>query len=140
MRVLHYPPQFGEVDIHEIGIGAHSDYEFFTLLVQDKVKALQVLNSDGEWIEAPPIDGTIVVNVGDMLQRWSNDVFKSTIHRAINRTGLERYSLPFFFGVDYSTLIEVLPSCISEATPCKYEPIIAGEWVESRLAETYVKS
>lgn len=74
MRVLHYPPQYGDtIDLMELGINQHSDYEFFTLLVQHEVAALQVLNNDGEWILAPPIEGTIVVNVGDMLQRWSSE-------------------------------------------------------------------
>ncbi|SCZ98588.1 BZ3500_MvSof-1268-A1-R1_Chr7-1g09210 [Microbotryum saponariae] len=140
MRILHYPPQTGPIDMTAIGIGSHSDYEMFTLLVQHgDVSALQVLNSAGDWVQAPPIPGTIVVNIADQLQRWTNGVFKSTIHRAINRTGKDRMSLPFFFGVDYDVLIEVLPSCITEDRPAKYEPVKAGEWVEQRLKETYIK-
>ncbi|KAM0745964.1 Clavaminate synthase-like protein [Meredithblackwellia eburnea MCA 4105] len=142
MRILHYPsqPQEGPIDPKEIGIGAHTDYECFTLLVQDEVEALQVLNANNEWIKAPPVEGTIVVNLGDQLERWTNGVFKSTVHRAINRTGKERQSLPFFFGVDYDATIEALPTCVTADRPAKYEPVKAGEWVESRLKETYLKA
>ncbi|KAK4700729.1 EEF1A N-terminal glycine/lysine methyltransferase, partial [Phenoliferia sp. Uapishka_3] len=142
MRVLSYPSQAqeGPIDPKELGIGAHTDYECFTLLAQDDVEALQVLNAKGEWIRAPPIKGTFVCNLGDQLQRWTNDVFKSTVHRAINRTGKERQSMPFFFGVNYETKIEVLPSCIGPGRPAKYAPVTAGKYVEGRLAETYVKS
>ncbi|GAA6004948.1 hypothetical protein JCM10207_008460 [Rhodosporidiobolus poonsookiae] len=141
MRLLSYPPQFGPVDLAEIGIGAHTDYECFTILAQcGDVQALQVLNAAGEWVLAPPKPGTFVLNLGDMLQRMTNGAFKSTIHRAINRTGQERMSMPFFFGLDYDATVEVLPSCITPERPARYEPIKAGEYVEKRLAETYVKA
>ncbi|GAA6062790.1 hypothetical protein JCM10212_002159 [Sporobolomyces blumeae] len=139
-RILSYPPQFGEVDLKEIGIGAHQDYEMYTILAQHgDVQALQVLNADGEWVMAPPKPGTFVVNIGDQLQRITNGVFKSTVHRAINRSGVPRMSMPFFFGLSYDVLLEVLPSCISDSRPAAYEPITAGEYVEKRLAETYVR-
>jgi len=141
MRILHYPPQTGPVDNRVIGIGAHTDYEVFTILYQeDDIQALQVLNSAGKWINAPPIPGTLVVNLGDQLARWTNDVFKATVHRAINRTGVERYSIPLFFGTDYDVLLESLPSCVSESRPSKYEPITAGDFVKSRLQATYMRS
>ncbi|GAA5909743.1 hypothetical protein JCM5296_005779 [Sporobolomyces johnsonii] len=140
MRLLSYPPQHGEIDLKEIGIGAHTDYECYTLLAQHgDVQALQILNAAGEWVLAPPKPGTFVLNIGDQLQRWTNGLFKSTVHRAINRSGQGRMSLPFFFGVDYDAVIEVLPSCITPDRPAKYAPIKAGEYVESRLAETYIK-
>jgi isopenicillin N synthase-like dioxygenase len=75
MRVLHYPSQDGPVDERQIGIGAHSDYECFTVLCTDDVPALQVLNSAGQWIQAPPIPGAFIVNVGDLMARWTNDYF-----------------------------------------------------------------
>lgn len=139
MRVISYPSQAGAVDLKSLGIGAHTDYECFTILAQDTVEALQVLNPAGEWIEAPPIPGTFVVNIADQLQRWTNDIFRSTIHRAINLTGKQRQSMPFFFGVDYDAEITVLPICITPERPAKYPPIKAGLWVEQRLAETYDK-
>ncbi|EJD51052.1 Clavaminate synthase-like protein [Auricularia subglabra TFB-10046 SS5] len=137
MRLLHYPPQTGEIDERVIGIGAHTDYECFTILWQDDVPALQVLNADGKWIHAKPIPGTLVINLGDQFARWTNDVFKSTVHRAINRTGVRRYSIPLFFGTDYHVPLEALPSCVSEERPAKYEVVTAGDYVKSRLAATY---
>lgn len=137
LRVLYYPSQDGPVDDRQIGIGAHSDYECFTILSQGEVPALQVLNSAGEWIHATPIPGTFVVNVGDMMARWTNDIFKSTVHRAINRSGGERYSIPFFFGPNFTTPVEVFPTCTGPDNPAKYPPTTAGEYILSRFDETF---
>ncbi|MCM2402773.1 isopenicillin N synthase family oxygenase [Rhizobium sp. S153] len=138
LRVLHYPPQFGEIDDRQIGIGAHSDYECFTILAQKEgISALQVLNAAGEWIAADPIPGCFVVNVGDQMARWTNDLFASTVHRAINRSGRERYSIPFFFGPNYDTLVEALPSCVDEDHPAKYPPVTSGDYVNGRFAATF---
>ncbi|KAF8757919.1 iron ascorbate-dependent oxidoreductase family [Rhizoctonia solani] len=139
MRILHYPPQTGVVDDRVQGIGAHTELELlpmnrafsyllqcFTILWQDEISALQVLNTSGQWIDAKPIPGTFVINIADQLSRWTNDIFKSTVHRAINRSGVRRYSIPLFFGTDYDVKLEVLPSCISANRPARYEPIIAG--------------
>ncbi|HUW79617.1 MAG TPA: 2-oxoglutarate and iron-dependent oxygenase domain-containing protein [Acidocella sp.] len=136
-RIVYYPSQDGAIDEDQIGIGAHSDYECFTILAQHEVPALQVLNAAGEWIAAPPIPGTFVVNIGDMMARWSNDLFVSTIHRAINTTGRPRYSIPFFLGLNYDTLIDVLPGCVTPERPRKYEPVVAGDYVQSRFDATY---
>lgn len=136
LRLLHYPPQIGPHDEKSLGIGAHTDFECFTILAQqDDVQALQVLNKNKQWINAPPIPGTFVCNIGDTLARWTNDLFVSTQHRAINRTGVTRYSIPLFFGPSYDTLIETLPSCITTDRPLKYDPIKAGVFVEQRVAE-----
>lgn len=140
MRLLHYPPQSGTVDDRVVGIGAHTDYECFTILWQDSVPALQVLNAAGKWVNAVPIPGTFVVNIGDQLARWTNDIFKSTMHRAVNRTGVERYSIPLFFGSDYDVKLEALPTCVSEDNPAKYEVVTAGDYVKSRLEATYAHS
>jgi isopenicillin N synthase-like dioxygenase len=125
-RMLHYPPQ--PVQGQEIpGLAAHTDYECFTILAQDSVPALQVLNSSGEWVLAPPIPGTLIVNVSDTLSFWSNKRFKSTIHRVANLSGEERYSIPFFFGVDYDCTISVLKNQVSDDNPPCKEPFKAGE-------------
>ncbi|KAH8082436.1 hypothetical protein BXZ70DRAFT_1012288 [Cristinia sonorae] len=138
MRVLHYPPQTGPVDDRVIGIGAHTDFECFTILWQEpEIQALQVLNTQKQWIDAPPIPGTLVVNLGDQFARWTNDVFKSTVHRAINRTGVRRYSIPLFFGTDYDVKLEPISSCISPEHPAKYEVVTAGDYVQQRLKATY---
>ncbi len=137
MRVLRYPSQDGEIDEKQIGIGAHSDYECFTILSTDDTPALQVLNPNGEWIQAPPIEGAFIINIGDLMARWTNDYFQSTVHRAINSSGRERYSIPFFFGPSSKEEIEVLPSCQSPDHPAKYTPIPAGEYIKSRFDDTY---
>uniref|UniRef100_A0A0W0GAF6 Fe2OG dioxygenase domain-containing protein n=1 Tax=Moniliophthora roreri TaxID=221103 RepID=A0A0W0GAF6_MONRR len=143
MRLLHYPPQnptkMAE-DGSVIGIGAHTDYECFTILWQDAISGLQVQNNDGKWIDAVPIPGTVVVNLGDQFARWTNDIFKSTLHRVINKSGMERYSIPLFFGTNYDVLLEPIPSCVSQDMPAKYEVVTAGEYVKSRLEATYSHS
>ncbi|KAI6130022.1 hypothetical protein EV401DRAFT_2054474 [Pisolithus croceorrhizus] len=141
VRLLHYPPQPMQPMEGVEGIGAHTDYECFTVLwQQDDTPALQVMNTDGKWIDATPIPGTLVLNLGDQLARWTNDVFKSTVHRAINRTGKRRYSIPLFFGTDYNVVLEPLPGCVSPDNPAKYEVVTAGEYVKSRLEATYAHS
>ncbi|KAF6755855.1 2OG-Fe(II) oxygenase [Ephemerocybe angulata] len=138
MKFLYYPPQLGPVDDRVIGIGAHTDWECFTILWQEPgIQALQVLNSEKQWIDAPPMSGTLVINLGDEFARITNGIFKSTVHRAINRNGVERYSIPLFFGVDYNTKLEPMPSCVSTDRPFEHEVITAGEYIKSRLAATY---
>ena len=141
MRVLHYPPQpprdGPEQARASVGIGAHSDYECFTILAQDDVGGLEVRNARGDWIAAVPVPGTFVINIGDMMARWTNDLFASTLHRVINRSGRERYSVPFFYGVDYDVTLETLPVCIRPDRPQRYAPINAHEYVASRIKGTY---
>jgi isopenicillin N synthase-like dioxygenase len=133
MRLLHYPPQPIILDPDQLGCGAHTDYECFTLLSQSNQSGLQVLNNQGEWINASPIENTFVVNIGDLMQRWTNDLFKSTIHRVINTSGTTRYSIPVFFGPDYFAEIK---SLINDQTS-KYPPVIAGEYLTQRFDDTY---
>jgi isopenicillin N synthase-like dioxygenase len=137
LRVVHYPSQESVIFDDQIGVGAHSDYQCFTILAQHEVPALQVLNSAGDWIAAPPIPGTFVVNIGDQMARWSNDLFASTIHRVVNLTGRPRYSIPFFLGTNYETIIDPLPGCVGAERPRKYDPIMAGDYLRSRFDATY---
>jgi isopenicillin N synthase-like dioxygenase len=137
LRILHYPPQSGAIDPDQIGIGAHSDYESLTILAQDAHPALQVADGRGGWISADPIPGTFVVNIGDQMARWTNDLFRSTLHRAINRTGARRYSIPFFFGPNPDALIDALPGCVSPDRPRRYAPIRAGDYSQQRKADSY---
>lgn len=134
-RMIHYPPQTAS-DPNALGIGAHTDIECFTILRQGTVPALQILNVNGEWIQAPPIPNTFVVNIGDMLARWTNDRFISTVHRVWNITGQERYSIPFFFGVNYDATIKTLDSCLDDGQESKYEPVLAGDYVWKRLSKS----
>jgi len=140
MKILHYPLQDGhpEIDDDTPGIGAHTDFECFTILWQQpEIQALQVMNSEKRWIDAPAIKDTLVINIGDQLALWTNDVFKSTVHRAVNKSGKERYSIPLFFGTDYHVNIEPIPSCVSADRPAKYSSITAGEYVNKRLKDMY---
>jgi isopenicillin N synthase-like dioxygenase len=120
----------------EIGLGAHTDYECFTLLLQDSNPGLEILSPDGHWISAAPIEGGIVVNVADFLMRWTNGVYKSTVHRVVNRTDKVRYSIPLFFSINYDEKVETLPSCVTEDKPSKFPPITAGKYVLDRLSLT----
>lgn len=129
LRILHYPSQDGALAKGKVGAGAHTDHECFTILCPDDVQALQVRNNAGEWLFVPRIPGAFVINVGDLLSRWSNDRFVSTLHRVLNVTGLERYSIPFFVGPNHDATIEVLPSCIDADHPSRYEPVVAGDYV-----------
>ncbi len=135
LRLLHYPTQREEDGL--FGSAPHTDYGFITLLAQDDVGGLEVKNKAGDWIAAPPIADTFVMNVGDILARWSNDRFVSTPHRVINRSGRERYSQPFFFDPNMETNIEVLPSCISPGGKAKYEPVVYGDYLMERIDKNY---
>ncbi|KAH9015706.1 2OG-Fe-II oxygenase [Lactarius hengduanensis] len=127
VRVLHYPPQRGP-----------ADERCFTILWQQPgIQALQVRNASGEWIDATPTPGTLVINLGDQFARWTNDVFKSTVHRAANRSGERRYSIPLFFGTDYDVLLEPIAGCVSDERPPRYEVTTAGDYVKMRLQATY---
>ncbi|MCV6574748.1 MAG: isopenicillin N synthase family oxygenase [Cohaesibacter sp.] len=138
MRLAHYPPQTALHDPERImGIGAHSDYDVFTILATDDVPALEVQNSADQWIAAPPIDNAFIVNVGDLLQRWTNDIYRSTFHRVVNRTGKERYSIPFFASTNAQLEIGVLDKCISSERPARYAPISASDYVGTLMREAY---
>ena len=105
LRLQYYPPQPDVIPEEQYGIAPHTDYGFLTLLIQDDVGGLQVLNANKEWIDVPPLKGGIIVNTGDMLRRVSNDTIISTPHRVINISGRERYSIPFFFEPNMQSMI-----------------------------------
>ncbi len=132
LRLLRYPPQPVVQDESQIGTGAHSDFDCFTVLYQDPTGGLQVLNSDGEWIDAVPIEGTFLINVGDMLERWTNGQFVSTVHRVINRSHTERYSVVFFAAPNYDTVVECLPRCCAPGESPRYPAVKAGDYIVSR--------
>ena len=136
LRVCHYEPQPEPLDIAHIGLGAHTDYECFTTVWQDR-EGLQMLSRDGEWLILPPIEGSFAVNLGDLMQQWTNDTFVSTMHRVINTSGGTRCSLVQFFGVDYDVEVEAIPGCIGPDNPWRYEPTKAGDHSERMVARTY---
>jgi len=136
-RVLHYRPQNGVRDDSLIGIGAHADYGCLTILAQDTVGGLQVMSRDGDWIAAPPLPGTFVINIGDIMQRLTNDVYLANMHRVINTSGRERYSLPFFFDFDFDTVVTPLQGCVTPDNPAKYPPVISGAHKWDRYVESF---
>ncbi|WP_422038632.1 isopenicillin N synthase family dioxygenase [Roseibium sp.] len=125
LRLLRYLENDVPASKDFVGIEAHSDFECFTILLQGG-PGLQVLNTDDYWMEAPPIPGTFIVNIGDIFETWSGGLYKSTQHRVVN-TGRERYSMPLFFGLDYDAVVEPLPKFTTAETAEKYPPIKAGD-------------
>lgn len=136
-RLLHYPPQPEGSGEDQFGAAPHTDWGCMTLLWQDQVGGLQVRNRAGQWIDAPYIEGTFVVNIGDMLERWSNDLFVSTPHRVVNASGRERYSIPMFYDPDFDTVVECLPNCSGPGNPPKYPRTVAGDYITAKYDEAY---
>jgi len=137
LRLLHYPPQPPISDDRVVGTGSHTDYGCLTILAQDAVGGLQVQNAAKEWVAAPPLPGAFVVNIGDQMARWTNDVFAATHHRVINTSGRERYSMPFFFEPNFDAVIRCLDTCKSAEHPAKYADVVAGEYLVSRFNDTF---
>jgi isopenicillin N synthase-like dioxygenase len=131
LRLIHYPFDGAAQDAP--GIGAHTDYECFTILLADR-PGLEVMNDLGQWIDAPPREGSFVVNIGDMLEVMSAGSFVATAHR-VRKVSAERYSFPFFYACDYHTQIRPLPQF--EAAGKAYEAISIGEHMWSQALQTY---
>ncbi len=131
--ILHYPPQPPDLGETQFGVGAHTDYGCLTLLWQDSVGGLQVRNRAGEWIAAPPVEDSYVVNVGDLLARWSNDRLVSTPHRVVNSSGQERYSIAVFYDPDATAVVDPRDVGLLPGDAAKYEPITAGEHIKARF-------
>jgi len=136
-RLVHYPPQAAGQGEGQFGAAPHTDWGCITVLWQDDVGGLQVRNRAGQWIDAPPIEDTFVINIGDMLERWSNDLFVSTPHRVVNDSGRERYSIPVFYDPDFETIVECLPNCSGPANPPKHPRTIAGEYITAQYDKAY---
>lgn len=138
LRLLHYPPQRPMAPADEKGCGAHTDFGGLTLLWQDDVGGLEVLDqATGAWVAAPPIDGAYVVNLGDMIQRWTNGRYRSTLHRVINRSGRERYSIPFFYTGNPDHEVRCIESCLAPGEEPKLPPITVSRHLQDMYARTY---
>jgi len=139
LRLLYYPPAREESSRVDgiYGSAPHTDFGCLTLLAQDDVGGLQVQSPAGEWIDVPRIEGSFVLNVGDMLHRWSNGLLRSTPHRVINSSGLARYSCPFFYDPYVKTEIAPLASCVSNDNPARYDSINFGEFLRAELEAGY---
>jgi len=134
---VFYPPQPGEVD--GFGVGPHTDFGTITVLCQDDVGGLEVKTPEGNWVQAPPIEGTLIVNVGDLLERWTNSAFRSAPHRVINRSNNERLSLVFAFDPNPETVVDarsVYPN--KPEQHAGYEPAITcGDYLDWRFARAF---
>ncbi len=134
LRLLHYPPQPATAAPGEKGCGAHTDFGGLTLLLQDDNPGLQVWDHSAEiWVDAPPLSGTYVVNLGDMIARWTNDRYRSTLHRVVNLSGHERYSVPFFYGGNPDHLVSCIPTCLEPGEAPRYPSVT----VEAHYREMY---
>ena len=129
LRLLRYPAAAEE----RIGAGAHTDYGNLTLLATDDVGGLEVRTRAGDWIEAPPRAKAFIVNIGDCLMRWTNDVYVSTPHRVVNRSARERYSIAFFFDPNPEAEVAAIPSCVARGGAARYPPILAADYLKLRL-------
>lgn len=142
LRPIHYPPITHEPK-SAVRAAEHEDINLITLLMGASADGLQVLNKQGEWISVTALPDQLVVNVGDMLQRLTNNKLKSTTHRVVNppkeKWGTSRYSIPFFLHPRSEMRLDCLPNCVTAENPIHYSPISAGEYLNERLAEIGLK-
>lgn len=133
LRMLHYPPN-PAADV-TVGIGAHTDYECFTILLPT-TPGLEVMNGAGEWIDAPPRPGAFVVNIGDTLEMWTNGALTATSHR-VRKVSEERFAFPLFFSCDYEVEVAPLPQFVSPERPARYPPVKAGEHLYAQTLQSF---
>ncbi|TVU09683.1 hypothetical protein EJB05_43173, partial [Eragrostis curvula] len=149
LRLLHYSGEFYELGDGNFGAAAHSDYGMLTLLATDGTPGLQawrlfvtisfLQEKDRHpqmWEDIHHIDGALIVNIGDLLERWTNCVFRSTLHRVVP-IGKERYSVAFFLDPSPNLVVKCMESCCSEANPPRFPPIKSGDYIEERLSSPY---
>ncbi|GKV06699.1 hypothetical protein SLEP1_g18555 [Rubroshorea leprosula] len=140
LRLLHYGGQISDPSNGLYGAGAHSDYGLITLLTTDDVMGLQICkDKDAKpqiWEFVAPLKGAFIVNLGDMLERWSNCIFKSTLHRVLGN-GQDRYSIAYFVEPSHDCLVECLPTCKSEINPPKFPPIKCATYLSQRYRDTH---
>jgi isopenicillin N synthase-like dioxygenase len=132
IRLIHYPPQPNPED-NEFGFAPHTDNNFITFLAQSALPGLEVRTAEGEWIRPPAVPGTFVVNTGAMLARYSNDRFRATPHRVINRNDASRYAIPFFLGPNHDAIVDCVPTCVGADNPPRYEPTTYGAFTQRLL-------
>jgi isopenicillin N synthase-like dioxygenase len=139
LRLLHYPPAERVLQDGQVGSGAHTDWGSVTLLAQDDMGGLQVKLGD-VWVDAPPVPDSFVVNLGDMMQRWSNERWRSNLHRVLPQApGCNRYSVAYFYDIDYHAVVSALPGCFDASNPPKYAPISAGQHIVEMYQKTSLK-
>lgn len=135
LRLLHYVRQPEIMDHNSVNMGAHTDYECLTLL-HTRNDGLQVMTQDDVWIDVPADPNVFVVNIGDMMEAWSNGILRSTPHRVLNLRP-ERFSLPYFVAANYNTVIAPFEELVTPERPAKYQPFVAGEHLERMLIRDF---
>lgn len=137
LRLLHYPA-IDKVETGQLGAGEHTDYGMLTLLYQRQIPGLEVLDNSGQWMTVESEENTILINSGDLLERWTNGKLRSTLHRVQPMgSGVERYSIAMFVDPDSNTPINPLPSCIDDAHPQRYGSLTAGEHLQEKLQASH---
>ena len=136
LRLLHYDKRQSKPEDGVYACGAHSDYGMITLLLTDEQSGLQIFH-DGQWIDVPPRPSAFVVNLGDMLERWTNGLMKSTKHRVLTSGENERYSIPFFYDPAFETVVKCLDVCTGADNPPRFPPTTAGEHLVGKYHETH---
>jgi len=136
LRMSHYPDTPAPRQ-NEYGLAPHADTSFMTLLAPNKIPGLSIRTASNRWIDAPQIDGAFLVNSGQMLNRWSNERFRATPHKVVNRSGGERYAIPFFFDATIDHVMECLPTCTGPGNPPKHEPTTYMEFVTAYQKKNY---
>jgi isopenicillin N synthase-like dioxygenase len=134
LRVLRYPPATAA---ETSGAGEHTDYGNLTLLTTDDAGGLEVKTRDGEWTPVPHLPGAFIVNIGDCLMRWTNDIYASTPHRVTHRAPRERLSLAFFLDPNPDAEISAIPTCVAPDRPARYPPTTGAAYLKERLDATY---
>ena len=138
-RMSHYP-QTEALEANEFSLAPHSDMSFMTLLPDNEVPGLSIRLPNGRWIDAPALKGSFLVNGGDLLRRYTNDRFLSTPHKVVNRSGSERYAIPFFMDCSYDFVMACLPTCQSAANPARYDPLSYAEYRKFYRRSNYAAS
>ena len=139
-QCVYYPPHPADPDADLYGVAPHSDYGCVTLLWQDDVGGLEVMGLDGAWVAAPPVPGALVVNIGDLLARWSNDRYRSTLHRVTNRSGRERLSIATFYDPDYTAQVSAVELGLAREDALLYPPVLAGDYIIGRISASQQKA
>ena len=141
LRALRYPRQIEPPLPGQLRAGAHSDYGSLTIVRKEVGDVgLEVMNKAGEWVSAPVIEGTFIVNIGDLMQQWTNDQWQSTMHRVVNppfgsEFNKDRISLVFFHQPNYDAIVECLPSCVNPGENPKYQPVSSGDHLLSKFVK-----
>jgi len=138
LRLVHYPRQSDLPPTEgQLGCGAHTDYGQLTVLADDGVGGLQVMRRSGEWIDVTIPADLLVVNLGDLMNIWTNGRWVSNPHRVVNPVDVDRYSMPLFVTPPYWTTIECLPSCLAEGDEPRFAPVQSGPYLLSRFDSTH---